>query len=311
MGKTRKSTENKLSKESWSIVKASRKGALDDICSKMYTAMIENNARLPYAYISKLLIDLKKSPTFDWLTRNKINKAFLKFKREMVEKEEKNSVKNTCIGMDIEANSSGDTALLSDLSGDVPSMMTKSSESIISKRSKGGRPVGTTMKAKEERKINTFKAKNEIAKRFSAVKRNNKIGKVRNGTLKQIIKQVKNEFNVNNAEISPSAIRQRFYRKREVCHHVAGHISPLERIESSVIAIVIHMARIRQSLCPSEGLRLVNSLIKDTDIQNELVAWKQKYSNNNSPTVGLGYWSRFMKRNKDKIVSKKEVNDMN
>ena len=87
----------------------------------------------------------------------------------MVEKEEKNSVKNTCIGMDIEASSSSDTALLSDLSGDVPSMMTKSSESIISKRSKGGRPVGTTMKAKEERKINTFKAKNEIAKRFSAV----------------------------------------------------------------------------------------------------------------------------------------------
>ena len=32
---------------------------------------------------------------------------------------------------------------------------------------------------------------------------------------------------------------------------------------------------------------------------------KEKYSNNNLPTVGLGYWLRFMKRNKDKIVSKR------
>lgn len=85
-------------------------------------------------------------------------------------------------------------------------MMTKTSESITSKRSKGGRLVGTTVKAKEEQKINTLKAKNEIAKRFLT-----------------------------------SAIRQRFYRKREVCHHVAGQISPLERIESSVIAIVVHI----------------------------------------------------------------------
>ena len=168
--------------------------------------------------------------------------------------------------MDINTKSSGDTALFSELSGDVPSKITKPSDSITSKRCKGGRPVGTTVKAKEERKSNIFKAKNEITKRFSAVKRKCKNGKIRNGSLKKIIETVNQEFNLPNAKISPSAIRQRFYRKREVCHHVAGHVSPLQTIESTVIAIVIHMARIRQSLCPSEGLRLVNSLIKDTNI---------------------------------------------
>ena len=179
------------------------------------------------------------------------------------------------------------------------------SDSKTSKQCKGGRPVGTTVKAKEERKSNIFKAKNDITKRFSAVKKICKNGKIRNGTLKKIIERVNQEFNLPNAKISPSAIRYRFYRKREIFHHVAGHVSPLQSIKLTIIAIVIHMARIRQSLCPYEGLRLVNSLIKNTNIQNEVVAWKEKYSNNNLPTVGLGYWSRFMKRNKDKIVSKR------
>lgn len=105
-----------------------------------------------------------------------------------------------------------------------------------------------------------------------ADKRKCKNSKVKNGTLKTIIDKVIQEFNLHNIEISHSSVRRRFYRKQEVCNHVAGHISPLESIESTGIAIVIHMALICQSLCPSEGLRLVNSLIKDTEIQNELVA---------------------------------------
>ena len=48
----------------------------------------------------------------------------------------------------------------------------------------------------------------------------------------------------------------------------------------------------------------INSLIKDTKIEEELVNWKKKFSNNPSPTVGLGYWSRFMKKHREKIVAK-------
>ena len=121
----------------------------------MYNAMLENNERIPYACISKLLVDLKKSPSFDWLTRNIINKAFLKFKSEMVEREKRNTVKKALIGMDIDTNSSGDTALLSDLRGDVPSKMTNRSESTTSERSKGGRPVRST-EDREEQKGNIF-----------------------------------------------------------------------------------------------------------------------------------------------------------
>ena len=303
--KAKKKSTKKLSKESWSIVKASRKGALDDICIKMHTAMCSNNNRLPYGYVTKLLDDLKDAPSFQWLTRNIINKAFLSFKAKLEEQKKNQDQKEKIVGMDLDVETlRSNSADLSELSGDVPSKLT--SESDASKRSKGGRPIGTTIKAKEDRVRKSFQMKNEIAERFSAVKQKSKKNrKVKSGTLKGIIEDVKNKYKLHDIKISPSAIRQRLYRKKPICHHVAGRISPLESIEPTVISIVIQMARIRQSLSPSEGLRLINSLIKDTKIEDDLVYWKKKFSNNTSPTVGLGCWSRFMKRHKDKIVSKR------
>lgn len=249
MGCTTRNSK-KLSKESRSIIKASRKGALDNIRKKLHTAMLRNNNRLPYAHITKLLNNLGKTPNFNWLTRNNIaNKAFLKFKANIEEekkRKQKNDEmnKNEVVGMNVDVSTSKDTALLSDLSGDVPSK--NSSESVgTSKKSKGGRPVGTTIKAKEDKERSLFEAKNLITKRFSAVKRKSGCnGKVKNGTLIRIIEQVNEDLKLNNVTISPSAIRQCFYRKKEVCHHVAGHISPLEKIEATVISIVISMARI-------------------------------------------------------------------
>ncbi len=62
----------KLSKLSWSIVKASRKEAHDEICCKMYNAMLANNNCLLHVYYATKTIDYclrNESPTFDWLTR--------------------------------------------------------------------------------------------------------------------------------------------------------------------------------------------------------------------------------------------------
>ena len=249
MGCTTRNSK-KLSKESRSIIKASRKGALDNIRKKLHTAMLRNNNRLPYAHITKLLNNLGKTPNFNWLTRNNIaNKAFLKFKANIEEEKKRHQKndemnKNKVVGMNVDVSTSKDTALLSDLSGDVPSK--NSSESVgTSKKSKGGRPVGTTIKAKEDKERSLFEAKNLITKRFSAVKRKSGCnGKVKNGTLIRIIEQMKEDLKLKNVTISPSAIRQRFYGKKEVCRHVAGHISPLEKIEATVISIVISMARI-------------------------------------------------------------------
>lgn len=88
MGRTTRNSQ-KLSKASRSVVRASRKGALDNICMKMYKEMTKNNNRLPYGYMTKLLGELGSTSNFNWLTPSIINKAFLKYKKSKIEEEKK------------------------------------------------------------------------------------------------------------------------------------------------------------------------------------------------------------------------------
>ncbi len=77
-------------------------------------------------------------------------------------------------------------------------------------------------------------------------------------------------------------------------------------IEPIVVEIILQMAGIQPCLCPSKGLQLVNSLIKDTEIQKELIEWKKRNTLNDNGTLGLGYWRFFFRRNRAKIVSKRD-----
>ena len=268
--------------------KASRKGALADITIGMAEAAAANGDKLPYGYVTKLLHELK--PSMNWITRSIINKAFLKHKDDNAKKQSE-TVPNSII-------TEGQTVTdMSDLSG--------TNKSSVGKKSKGGRPCGTTNSSKECSELLLVEVKNEISKRFAAVQKSTRKGKrVAKGCLDNIINEVCSEKNAS-FKINPSAIRQRYYRKNLICHHKPGHISPLDRIEPTIIKIILQMARIRQSITPSRGLRLVNSLIENMPIQQELIQWKSKYSNDNLGTVGIGYWNRFIRRNKSKLVSKR------
>ena len=54
--------------------------------------MLLNNIRLLYVYITKFLNDLRNSPSFEWLTKNIVNKAFIKYKAQLeIEKAKKSS----------------------------------------------------------------------------------------------------------------------------------------------------------------------------------------------------------------------------
>ena len=121
----------------------------------------------------------------------------------------------------------------------------------------------------------------------------------------KLIDEVKEKRGVS-VKILPSAIRRRLDRQSLHTHHLAGgQVSPLVKIEPTILGIIIQMARMRQCLTPSRALSLINSLIKDTPIQEELVAWKATNTPNTSGVVGKGYWRSFLKRNKNKIVSKR------
>ena len=59
-------------------IKASRAALLDDVYKGMYKEYMNNNKRLPYGHVTNLLNELK--PIEEWLTRNIIKKAFMKYK---------------------------------------------------------------------------------------------------------------------------------------------------------------------------------------------------------------------------------------
>ena len=263
----------------------------------MYDAYVQNDGRLPYRHLEN--IHKEGKPDNEWITRNILNKAFRKYRLEMDKKTESKppSESDNALPHNIQLKQSG--SLLSDLSN-VSSTGPSKSKSV-------GRPVGKTFLKKKADESNLIAAKNEIAKKYCALKETatKKGTRVKAGTLNEIIQSVKHARGINN-KISCAAIRRCCDRQRLVSHHVAGgRVSPMVRIEPIVVEIILQMARLRQCLCPSKGLQLVNSLIKGTEIQKELIDWKKKNTLNTNGTLGTGYWPNFLKRNKAKIVSKR------
>lgn len=158
-------------------------------------------------------------------------------------------------------------------SGSLLSDLSNVSSTGASKSKSVGRPVGKTFLKKKSDESNLIAAKNEIAKQYCALKETaaKKGTRVKAGTLNEIIQSVKHARGISN-KISSAAIRRRCDRQQLVSHHVAGgRVSPMVTIEPIVVEIILQMARLRQCLCPSKGLQLVNSLIKGTDIQKELI----------------------------------------
>ena len=86
-----------------------------------------------------------------------------------------------------------------------------------------------------------------------------------------------------------------------------GHISPLASIEPQIVSLIKTLGHIRNALNQSESIALINSIIKDTPSQQNLIKWKEKnsYSTNSIGEIGYGYWYSFKKRWADELESKK------
>lgn len=75
--------------------------------------------------------------------------------------------------------------------------------------------------------------------------------------------------------------------------------------ELDFVQIMVQMAKMRQTLSPSEGISLINSFTEGTQAQKDLIAFKQQSSYGDSGAVGIGYWRRFKKRCEHSICLKK------
>ena len=124
-------------------------------------------------------------------------------------------------------------------------------------------------------------------------------------TLHNVIAQVTKKRDLPENCVSVHGIRKRITRGREYIPYTckAGLSSPLLAIEPTIVAIILQMARVRESLSNSQAVELVNSIVQGTEYQQKLVDFKSMYCSTSQPTVGVGYWRGFMRRNRNKIVN--------
>ena len=255
----------------------SREATLVAICKNIHEEVQNNDGKMPYGLLSLLAREWHKK--FPWITRNVVNKRYMRYRKEQIG------------GMEIMVD--GEETNVSSISAGVDGK-------------KPGRPKGTTDQLKSMNQQLRIDLTNEITEEYNNMmtKAINLNKKVKKGTLCELIDKKKKERGVNFT-IKHQTIRRRIVRQKLFHTHRGGHRSPLEEIEHVAVSIIIQMARIRQPLTPSKGLSLINDLISGTEYEDKLVKWKEKYTVNSLPTVSRGYWYSFMKRNRDRIVSKR------
>ena len=246
---------------------ASKKAAIQTLCQCIHQVENDNGEKLPYGYMKAFVTENKK--TWEWMSRDTMVSAYLRYKAKLARQEAKKDSESPMAPVS-EVVASGNKSTLSDLT---------SESSLMLGRTKGGRPIGSTKENKRLELKRVMDAKNEIAKKYRVVsdEARRKQKNVRKGYLSELINEVKKRRKIENINIPLNIIYQRAYRKQSDIHHCPGHISPLLPIEDTVVQFIIKMAEIRQSLTPSRGLALINSLISEMPIQKDLEEWKKSF----------------------------------
>ena len=76
-------------------------------------------------------------------------------------------------------------------------------------------------------------------------------------------------------KIDPEAIRSRYYQGN-LSVSSYGPKTPLSEVEPKLVELIIRMSRIRRCLTGSQCLHLANDLIAGTDVEKEVIKFKEK-----------------------------------
>ena len=158
---------------------------------------------------------------------------------------------------------------------------------------------------------NIIKAKNEAAAKF-AIARNkldNKNKRLSKGFLKGMLYDINMKYNLEGKHaIQATTIRSRLKFNRKVIVQQEGNTSPLLKLENIAVDLLIKCGEMNQPLSCEQGLGLIRSLVKNDTMKQEISSWIRKNCHPKSEDeelIGAGYWRNFMKRNKDKLQSKR------
>ena len=109
-------------------------------------------------------------------------------------------------------------------------------------------------------------------------------------------------------QVKFETIRSHLKEKRQIVVEQEGNTSPLIRLENIAVKLLIKCGEMNQPLSCEQGLQLIRSLVEKDTTKDEIVSWIKKNCHPKSDEddlIGIGYWRNFMKRNKDKLKSKR------
>ena len=166
---------------------------------------------------------------------------------------------------------------------------------------------------------NEIDARDKITVRFvHETKHLRKHSRLKRKIFTKIFNEEKQSFKLNDTFDYPyDSLRTRIKRGKLRSN---GRDSPLKPIEPKILMLIKCMNNIKRSLTLTDGINLVNDLIKDTPVQKALIEWKMKRKcipNNeiNLGKIGLGYFQNFLSRHwmylKQKSISEYAIDRSN
>jgi len=249
---------------------------------------IANSGASTYGVISKVINSNKKN--FPWLNRNMVNYYRTKATKEL-------SLPPQEIGEQFEAAVSGVTSE----SAERNSVNHSNNQS---DRCKGGRPMGTTLEEKENLNKRKKLALNHAATKCKELKELDQESKrMKWGGYDKIIAETNAIFDLHTPDkINKETVRTRLKKNRKVLVAHRGTPSPMIRVEFCLVEIILSLSAMRQPVTPLVALELINSLVKGTATEQEILDYKLKNlklkdPEENGRLLGLKYWHNFLKRN--------------
>jgi hypothetical protein len=287
-------TRRKDEKRRKYIAKEFRDSLLCRASTWLNDAKKTNGGRLPFGKMAEVIQDLADHGVH--VSRNVLNKLVVKYatQAKATSVEELTTVPLADITVEVQTNISS----LPGVDGVEDIDITK----------KAGRPKGTTVNDLNKENTLKDKCKANIAIAYASHKtkmREAGRDRVSKGYLRKLIRDTKLDLGISeNYYIAEKTIFTRLSVKRLNPSH-PGVESPLLPAEESLVQICIAMGNARQPLTPTEGLHLMNSLIKDSELQEKLISFKRQRRLGNSGEVGRSYWTLFMRRNAHRLVTKR------
>ena len=166
---------------------------------------------------------------------------------------------------------------------------------VATRKPSGGRPKGTTAKAKQNLNEMKKRAIDEVALSYLKAEVKNG-GKVPNGAFKTIVHEVLDAFNIPEArvDIKPRTILSRISRQLlQVSSR--GVKSPMEEVEPVIYEFALWKQEAGQPVSSGEGIALATSLIENTPLEGKVQAFQASQYGKDTWRLTNSYWQGFMR----------------